>query len=233
MRMLPALLLSAALALPVANAALAQGAPSPLPPMITVTGEGVVDVAPDMATLSLGVTTQADTAAEALAANSTSLDRVLANLAAAGIEPRDIQTSNLSLNPNWTGYDSTPRITGYVAANIVTVRIRALDRLGVVLDTVVADGANTLNGLTFGLADPEPALNDARREAVLAARAKAELLAEAAGVTLGRIVSISEAALPSFPQPMFRTNDAAMSVPVAGGELGMSASVTVFYEINQ
>lgn len=229
MRVLSALLFSAALSLPVAAPALAEDLGAP---MITVTGEGVVEATPDVATLMIGVTTQGVTAAEALSANSAALDGVLARLKAAGIEARDMQTSNLSLNPNWTGYDSsTPTISGYVATNMLTVRVRALASLGEVLDAAVADGANTLNGLTFGLADPAPALNEARKEAVADARAKAELLAEAAGVKLGKVISIGEMGVSSGPMPMFKSDEAAPAVPVAAGELGMTASVTVQFQL--
>ncbi len=227
---LAVLLVAASLALPLP--ALADDTAKP---MITVTGTGTVEAVPDIATLSIGVTTQGETAAEALTANSAALDAVMARLTAAGIEARDMQTSNLSLNPNWTGYDSAsvtgPTIAGYVAANMLTVRVRALDGLGAVLDAAVADGANTLNGLTFGLADPEPALDAARQEAVADARARADLLATAAGVKLGRVLSISEGSAPMDPVPMFRADASAAAVPVAGGELGLSASVTIFYEI--
>lgn len=227
MRVLSAVLLSAALALPLP--AMAEDA---MPPMITVTGTGTVEAAPDIATLTIGVTTQGDTAADALGANTVALEAVMARLTSAGIEPRDIQTSNLSLNPNWTGYENNkPTISGYVANNMLTIRVRQLDGLGTVLDAAVADGANTLNGLSFGLADPDPVLNEARREAVADARARAELLASAAGVKLGRIISISEAGFASDPVPMFRAEVAAAPVPVAAGELGMSANVTIFYEI--
>ncbi|MBA3908724.1 MAG: SIMPL domain-containing protein [Rhodobacter sp.] len=227
MRVLSVLMLTAVFALPLP--AFADEASAP---MITVTGTGTVEVAPDIATLTIGVTTQGDTAAAALAANSAALEAVMARLTAAGVEARDMQTSNLSLNPNWAGYDSsTPTISGYVAANMLTIRVRQLDGLGAVLDAAVADGANTLNGLNFGLADPDPALNEARKEAVADARVRAELLATAAGVKLGRIVSISEVSAGPDPVPMFRADASAAAVPVAGGELGLSANVTVFYEI--
>lgn len=229
MRALSAICLSAALALPFAAPVAAQDAPAPL---ITVTGEGVVEAAPDIATLMIGVTTQGETAAGALASNSAALEAVLARLTATGIDARDLQTSNLSLNPNWTGYDNaTPTISGYVASNMLTVRVRALETLGSVLDAAVTDGANTLSGLSFGLADPEPVLNEARKEAVEDARGRAEVLARAAGVTLGKIVSISEGGNVSVPVPMFRQDAASASVPVAGGELGMTAMVTISFEI--
>lgn len=230
MRSLSALALAAALALPVAAPALADDA---MPPMITVTGEGVVEAAPDIATLSIGVTTQGATAAEALAANNVAMDAVVARLTAAGIAGRDLQTSSLSLGLDYSRFDSSKSDapTSYVASNMLTVRVRVLDTLGTVLDAAVADGANTLNGLTFGLADSAPALNEARKEAVADARARAELLATAAGVRLGKVVSISESPAASGPMPMFRADAAASPVPVQGGELGLTAQVTIFYEI--
>ncbi|KAF0115389.1 MAG: hypothetical protein FD150_1057 [Rhodobacteraceae bacterium] len=229
MRALSALFLSAALVLPLTAPVLAEDAPTRT---ISVTGTGTIEAAPDMATLMIGVTTQAATAAEALAANTTATDAVIARLTASGIEARDMQTSNLSINPNWTGYDSaTPTISGYVASNMLTVRVRKLDTTGAVLDAAVTDGANTLNGLTFGLADPEPAYSEARKEAVADARAKAELLATAAGVTLGEVVSIADQGAMTDPAPMYREAVASAPVPVVGGELGLIANVSVTYAI--
>ena len=228
MRVLSALILSTALALPLAAPVLAE---DDMTRTISVTGTGTTEAAPDMATLMIGVTTQAATAAEALAANSKATDAVIARLTASGIEARDMQTSNLSINPNWTGYDSsTPTISGYVASNMLTVRVRKLDTTGAVLDAAVADGANTLNGMTFGLADPEPAYNEARKEAVTDARAKAELLAMAAGVKLGSIVSISDGGAMTGGASMF-ADYAKAAAPVVGGELGLVANVSVTWEI--
>lgn len=223
--------LAAALALP-ALPALAES----LVPHISVTGEGRVDAVPDMATVSLGVTTQGATAAEAMTANSAAVQAVLDRLVAAGIAARDVQTSGLSLNPQWSNYESGPQqtIEGYVAANMVTVRVRALDTLGSVLDAAVADGANTLNGLGFGLANPEPALQEARAKAVQDSRARAETLAAAAGVTLGRVLSITEGGFSSpAPMPMYKAEAAMSAVPVAEGEIGLSVTATVVWEIAQ
>lgn len=226
MRVLNALMLSAALALPFSAPAFAEA-------LVTVTGEATVEAAPDMATISLGVTTEGQTAAEAMTANSKALQAVVERLKAAGIEDRDLQTSNLSLNPNWVGYDSgsTPKIAGYVASNMLNVRVRALDGLGSVLDASIADGANTLNGISFELAQPRPALDEARKAAVADARARAALLIEAAGGTLGKIVSITENSGYSSPMPMFKSDAAAAQVPVAAGQIGLSASVTISFEI--
>lgn len=228
--LLAALVLSTALALP--TLAAAQGVVNQL----TVTGEGRVDVVPDMATVTLGVTSVADTAAAALAENSAQVATVIENLKAAGIEARDVQTSGLSLNPNWTNYgtDSQPRIEGYTAQNMVTVRVRALDTLGTVLDAAVKDGANTLNGLTFGLSNPQPVEDAARAAAVKDARRKADVLTGAAAVLLGPVLSITESTGYAQPMPMFRADAAsAPGVPVAGGELTVGASVTIVYGITQ
>ena len=122
MRALSALILSTALALPLASTAFAEDAVR----SISVTGTGTIEAAPDMATLMIGVTTQGKTAAEALAENSKATDAVIARLTASGIAARDMQTSNLSINPNWTGYDSSaPTISGYVASNIRWWAMRA------------------------------------------------------------------------------------------------------------
>ncbi len=221
--------------LPIASPLLAE---ERLPATITVTGEGRAEAAPDLATISLGVTTQGETAGAAMDANSAALAAVVTRLKAAGIADRDVQTSNLSLNPNWQQNDGTqpPKIAGYVAMNVLTVRVRALDTLGEVLDSAITDGANTLNGISFGLDDPEPAMDKARIEAVQAAKARAELMVGAAGLKLGRVVSITEAGgyMPPMPMPMYRMEaDMAKAVPVEGGEVGLTASVTMVFEIEQ
>lgn len=235
MRKLKTLVLTTVLALPLAGAAWAQQAPQAA--QITVTGEAAVQAVPDMATVSLGVTTVAATAAEAMAANTAALAQVIERLKAAGIEPRDLQTASLSLNPNWTGYDSSSNqpqtITGYTASNQLSVRVRDVAKLGTVLDAAITDGANTLNGISFELAEPRPVLDQARKAATEDARARAELLAAAAGVKLGRVLSISEGGGYGGPMPMFKADAASAPVPVEAGEIGLSAAVTVTFEIVQ
>ena len=202
---------------------------------ISVTGTATVNVVPDLATLSLGVTTSADTAATAMKANSAAVTAVIARLKAAGIADRDMQTSNLSLNPNWVldASGTTSVIKGYVASNMLTVQIKALDTTGSVLDAAIADGANTLNGLTFGLQNDRPKQDEARKAAVADALARGKLLAEAAGATLGPILSISEVeGLQPGPQPMFKSSDS-MAVPVAAGEVGVSAAVTITWALGK
>jgi uncharacterized protein len=226
MHILKSLSLSTALAL-----LLVQGASAQAQRTITVTGEGIVETAPDQATIALGVTTNAETAVAALAANSEAMTKMMEQLRAAGVAAADLQTSNLSLNPNWTSYgsSSSSEISGYVASNMLNVRVRDLAELGAILDAAVTDGANTMNGITFGLSEPNPVMNEARTRAVADATSRATVLATAAGASLGPIVSITEGGTFPGPAPMFRAESTA--VPVATGELAMTASVTVTFEI--
>ena len=124
-------------------------------------------------------------------------------------------------------------IKGYIAANTVSVRVRALDSLGGLLDAAVKDGANTLNGVEFGLQQPEPVMNEARKAAVADAKARAELIAGAAGVKLGAIKSITEGGAAPMPMPMMRmaADAAAGAVPVASGEVGTTAQVTIVWTL--
>ncbi len=205
---------------------------------ITVVGQGAVETTPDMATVSMGVITEAKTGAEAMAQNSKALEGVLKQLSAAGIEAKDVQTSNLSLSPRWDNklFSSSGqrKIAGFVASNTVTVRVRDLDRLGEVLDAVVQEGANTFHGLHFGLQEPQPAQDAARQDAVADARRKAQLYVTAAGVKLGDVLTISEAASRGVsPVMMTMESDQMMSraVPVAQGEVTVGATITIVYAI--
>ncbi|WP_343079833.1 SIMPL domain-containing protein [Ostreiculturibacter nitratireducens] len=204
---------------------------------ITVTGEGQVAATPDMAQISLGVTTEAESAAAALAANSEEMARVLAFLKAEGIEDRDLQTTGLSLYPLYEDSERAgrraPQIVGFTASNSLTIRVRALDRLGGLLDAVVGEGANTLNGLSFGLQDPADQLDEARRRAVADARRRAEILATAAGVTLGPVVSMTEQSGYPMPMAMEASFAKAAPVPVAAGEMTVTANVTMIFAIGE
>jgi uncharacterized protein YggE len=217
-----------------AFAAQAQEAPR----TITVIGEGEVTASPDLALVTLGAQSEADTAAEALDATSQAVAAALAVLEEAGIEARDIQTSGVSLSPRmvWpTSGNGAPRIEGYVASNQLTVRVRDLAALGGVLDAVVSSGANTLGGVSFALADPRAAEDAARRAAVGDARARAELYSEAAGVTLGVVREISDEGF-SRPMPRMIAAEAAMSdaaPPGAPGELTISDRVRMVFAIGE
>lgn len=204
---------------------------------ITVTGEGVVDARPDMATIRLGVTTEARGAREAIDDNSKAMAGVLARLDGLGIAERDMQTANFSVQPRWSrgSYSSGEgqKIEGFVAYNMLVVRVRDLDRLGEVLDAVTRDGANTFDGLRFGLQDPGPTDDEARRLAAQDGKRKAELYAEAAGVTLGPLVRIDEQGAGGGPGPMMMAEArmASDAVPVAAGEVTVTAQVRMIYEI--
>ena len=229
MRILSPLLLAATLSLVPLTAALADMA------TLTVTGSATVETVPDLATLSLGVTTMGATASAAMQANSDAVAAVIARLKASGVEAADIQTSNLSLNPNWVSNASgtASEIQGYMANNMVTIRVRAIANTGAVLDAAISDGANALNGLTFSLQDPRPAEDEARLKAVADARARATLLAGAASIQLGPILSIIEGGMASpMPGPMYRL-DSAAAVPVETGSVGVSASVTLVFQIGE
>ena len=202
---------------------------------IVVSGEGVISAEPDMATIFVGVSRQARLAEDALQSASEATATVLARLEAEGIAPRDIQTRNIGLSPQYARNNdgSRPRVTGYVASNDLMVRVRAFDRLGAVLDAIVVDGANTMNGLSFDVAGRLDLEQEARAQAVGIAREKAEVLAEAAGVTLGSVLTISEGGAGPVPFAADRgmMMEARAAVPVAGGEIDVRASVTMVFEI--
>ena len=194
---------------------------------------------PDIATLSTGVVTQAADANAAMRDNATQMDKVMAALRAAGIAPRDIQTSGINLNPQYRyAENQPPAIVGYQASNTVNVKVRELARLGKVLDALVAQGANQINGPSFGIDQPEAALEEARLAAVKKSQAQAQTYARALGLQVKRIVSISEggASLPR-PMPMMRAMAAAdasfKETAVAPGESTVSVSVEMVFELGQ
>ena len=206
------------------------------PRRITVMGEGVVEARPDMATIRLGVTTEARGAREAIDDNSRAMAGVLARLDGLGIEARDMQTASFSVQPRWSkaSYSSgDQKIDGFVVYNMLVVRVRNLDALGEVLDDVTRDGANTFDGLHFGLQDPGPTDDEARRLAAMDGKRKAELYAQAAGVTLGPLVRIDEQGAVGGPGPvmMAEARMASNAVPVAAGEVSITARVQMIYEI--
>lgn len=202
---------------------------------ISVSGVGNSYQAPDIASVSAGVVTQASTAQEAMSANARKMNAVIASLKAAGIQSRHIQTSQLSLNPQYDYSDRRqPRITGYEARNTVMARSENLDQVGPMLDALIAAGANNINGINFSIKDSEAAKSEARREAVRNARRKAEEMATAAGIRLGRILNMSESTHSYQPQPrMMRAMaaDMAESTPVEGGEQTISVTVNMVFAI--
>lgn len=203
---------------------------------ISVSGTGVVSAPPDMATMSIGVTEQAKDAQDAMRRASESVAGILARLEAMGIDKSNVQTRRITVNPVWSdrrgGSENPPKITGFVAGNSLSVKVTDLTKLGGLLDQVMSEGANDFRGLSFGLQDPEPATNAARRAAVADAMAKAKLYAEAAGVELGDVLSISEQG--GRPRPVMMEMAAARdmsSTPIAEGEVSVTAEVSIVFEI--
>ena len=207
------------------------------PRVITVTGTGEATAHPDQATINLGVITEAHTAREALSANNTAMQAVFDQLEEIGIPESNIQTSNFSISPQYPPYrqgSTEPRrIIGYQVSNTVSVRFDDLDDLGPGLDAIVSSGANQLYGISFSIAETDALMTEARAGAVEDARQKADTLAEAAGVRIVRVLSISEGGA-SYPQPMMYARAEMVmdsSVPVAAGEQTLRSSVSMTFEI--
>ena len=211
--------------------------------VISITGEGVANVAPDMAVISLTVLREAETAREALDANNEAMAKVLAAMKDEDIAERDLQTGAFSIQPRWVypenkdGRTDPPKITGYTVNNTLTVRIRDLTRLGAILDSSVSLGVNQGGDVMFTNDDQDTIRNEARLDAVAKAKAKAEAMVGALGVTLGRITQVSENSYSAPPMPMMRAEMAMAksdaSVPVASGENEYRVSVSVTWELNQ
>jgi len=216
---------------------------SPGNTLLTLSAEGKSSRAPDLAVFTAGVATTGKTAGEALNANSAAMNRVIRALRAAGIAERDIQTSNLNLNPVYASMQrntdpleqQVPPIIGYQVSNNVTVKQRKLDEFGKVIDTLVSSGANQVNGPSFQMENPDEALNEARKQAIAKARERADLYASAAGLKISRILTINESGSYSPRPPVAYARavamDAAESTPVAAGEVEMQANVSVTFEL--
>lgn len=208
------------------------------PALLSVTGEASVPAIPDLAIMRLSVVTQDRMADQALAENSARMQAVLTELRRFDIAERDLQTSELSLSPIYeqgTEYrNQGRRVVGFRAQNALTVRVRDLERLGEILDAGVRDGANSFGGLSFGVQAPGPLQAEARAQAMKDALARATTLAEAAGVELGPIRSITEQG--GLQSPRMMRAEMAMadaSVPVAAGEVSVTAVVSLVIELVQ
>ena len=206
---------------------------------LTLSSSGEARTSPDQASISAGVTTEAATAGEALAQNRSRMNAVISAIRALGIAERDIQTSGLSLNPQYLHAErQAPRITGYQVTNQATVNVRDLTRLGPVVDAVVRSGANQINGISFGLQNTDAASDEARRMAIRNLQRKAELYAQTTGYRIVRLVTLSESGgyQPRPPMPMFRGREMAMaasadSTNIQPGEVEVRVDVTAVYEL--
>jgi uncharacterized protein YggE len=206
------------------------------PTTLNLSASGETQAAPDMASIVLGVNTQAATAAEALRLNAAKMTAILAGLRRLGLGERDIQTTAISLNAQYVyGQDQPPRLTGYQASNEASVTVRDLAELGPAIDASSAAGANQINGIRFGLKDPQAAEDQARRAAIKALAAKADLYAQATGYRIVRLMSLTEGGgyQPGPPQPVFAMAKAAAPTPVEAGELTVRIDVSAVYELGK
>lgn len=204
---------------------------------ISVTGDGLVLIKPDVADLSLGVTIQRPKAKDAAQAAADAMSKVVDALKAEGIADVDIQTANLSLSPTYDYSTNKQVLTGFEADNIVTVTVRDLTKAGETVDAAVQAGATSVNGITFRVNDPTAVQAQARAAAMKDAKTKADALAQAAGVNITGVQSISEVSSP-VPTPVtFDTRAAAgmpaasVPTPVQPGNIEVDVSVTVTYLI--
>ncbi|MGA2504336.1 MAG: SIMPL domain-containing protein [Anaerolineales bacterium] len=209
----------------------------PQPPQrtITVTGTGMVTLTPDIAYITIGVHSQDASASVAMTANNTSAQAVIAAIKAAGVADKDIQTTNFSISPQQQ-YDKNGNITGilYMVDNSVYVTVRDLTRLGGLLDSSVNAGANTINSISFDVADKTDALSQARLAAVANAKKQADELTGATGVTLGAVQTISyyDSTVPVAVQvPRAALEASGSNVPVQSGSMQITTTVTIVYEI--
>lgn len=209
-----------------------------LRPKLSLNATGEAKAAPDMATLSAGVVSQAQTAEAALSENSSKMNRVVAELRKAGVADKDIQTSNLNISPvyanNRENNGSGPRISGYRASNQVTATVRDLDDVGPAIDAMVRAGANNVNNVGFSRENSDEEMDAARRDAMEKILEKARLYAEAGGFKLGPILELSESG-GHYPQPQYARMAMAESAdgatPVEPGELTMTVNVNATFQI--
>ncbi|WP_395687228.1 SIMPL domain-containing protein [Aestuariivirga sp.] len=214
----------------------AQADDNRLPRTISLTGHGEVRIVPDLAFVNTGVTSRGATAQDALSANSRSMAKVMAVLKQTGIAEKDIQTSNFSVQPRYDYVnDQPPKLIGYEAANSVTATVRDIAGLGPLLDSLVSAGSNQIGGISFDVAEPETALDAARKLAAADATRKAKVYAEAMGLELGPVLTVSEVSGYQPPVAMMRSTavmaDAAQAPAIAAGEQRLSVDVNISWEI--
>lgn len=224
-----------------ASAAVQQSVPSSAQAQgvrLDIVATGEVTRVPDVALISAGVVTKAASATAAIGENADRMARVRAALRKAGIADRDIQTSSVNLNPDYRYADNQPpQLTGYQASNTVSVRFRNIRRSGAILDALVAEGANQLNGPNLTVDQPEVALDEARVAAITAGRARAALYARSLGLSVVRLISVSEAgAEQPRPMPMMAaditvTGARVKRTEIDPGEQKIATSVSMSFEL--
>ncbi len=198
--------------------------------LVTVTGEATVAIAPDAAVIRIGVNSQGKTARDASDANAKQMTSVLAAIKDAGVADRDVQTSRLSLQPQYDpNKGGTARLLGFQVTNQLTIKIHDIDKLPSFLDRAIAAGANEMSGIEFVVSEQSKLLDQARDDAVADGRRKAELYAIAAGARIGQVLSIVEEGSSAPPRPIQAMR--ASGVPIAPGEQTLRASVSITYAL--
>jgi len=219
----------------------AQSTQPQMPPIVgtrlDVTATGEATRVPDVAIITAGVVTRSTTAGGAIQENSARMDRVLAALKRAGVADRDVQTSSINLNPDYRYQENKPpELVGYNASNQVSIRFRDIRNSGKILDALVAEGANQINGPNLTIDKPEAALDEARNDAIANGRARAELYARALGKRVTRIVSVSESGgsypvPPPMPVMVERMAAQAADTKIAAGEQKLQVSLAMVFEL--
>jgi uncharacterized protein YggE len=221
---------------------LAHDETKPETPTLTVSETGVVTHAPDTAFVTFGVETVSKSLAEAQKRNSTVMSKVKDRLRDLQINKEQIQTSSFTVSPQYRSLPNrpgdaptaSPEIIGYVVNNMVTVEIRALDKVGTVIEEVLKAGANSFQGLHWGLREEQAVRLSALKQAAGKAREKASVLSEALHVKLVRVLSVNEGShvvRPAVAMARMAMEASAGDVPISSGELKIEASVTLVYEI--
>ena len=207
----------------------------PLPPYVQATGEATVTAKPDQAKISIGVVTQAATAAAAAAQNATQVSGVIEQLRKAAGAAGEIKTTSYSVSPNYTYPRNAPAtITGYTASNAVEVTVSDLAQLGKIIDAATQSGANNVQRLQFGLKNDQAVRARALREAAAQAKANAEAMASGIGLKITRVLALEEGAAPSPPVRFASLSaSAASQTPVQAGDIEVHTSVTLRVEIGQ
>jgi hypothetical protein len=234
--LLAALLLGATI---MPAAAAAQQTTVVTPPIagtrLDISATGDATRVPDIAIVSAGVVTRAPTATGALEQNGAKMERVRQALKRAGIAERDIQTSNISLNPEYRYVENqAPQLVGYTASNQLNVRFRDIRSTGRILDALVAEGANQINGPTLTIDKPEAALDEARAKALAVGRARADLYARSLGMRVVKLISVSESGGYAVPPPrpvMMMERSAAAGTAIDPGEQKLEVTLAMSYEL--
>ncbi len=238
MRLIVSALLAGAMFVPATTAA-AQVTTTLATPIsgtrLDISATGEATRVPDIAIISAGVTTQAATATDALGQNATRMERVRAALKRAGVADRDIQTASISLQPQYKYVENqAPILTGYQASNQLSVKFRDIRASGRILDALVGEGANQINGPNLTIDHPEAALDEARGKAIATGRARADLYARALGMRVTRVISVSESGGYSSPPPqpmMARAQMAEAKTSIDPGEQQLQINVAMVFEL--